>query len=94
MTENLNYFETFIPSTDTEICLSVYEVDRNKPVVVFLPGTMLGPLFYGEFLLKLAGKGFNVVGVHFISHGKSPRDKKLFSFEDKTKRQRRNQLCH
>lgn len=78
----LNYYEAFISSTDTEICLSIYELDENKPVVVFLPGTMVSPLFYDEFLLKLAEKGFNIIGVHFVSHGKSPKDKKLFSFED------------
>lgn len=79
--KHVAYYETFISSTDTEICLSVYELDKNKPVIVFLPGTMVSPLFYDEFLLELAEKGFNVVGVHFISHGRSYR-KELFSFED------------
>lgn len=78
----VNYYETFISSIDTKICLSIYKQDKNKPVVVFLPGTMVSPLFYDEFLLKIAENGFNVVGVHFVSHGKSPKDKKVFSFED------------
>ncbi len=79
--KRVTYYETFISSIDTEICLSIYELDKNKPVVVFLPGTMVSPLFYDEFLLKLAEKGFNLVGVHFVSHGRSFK-KELFSFED------------
>jgi alpha-beta hydrolase superfamily lysophospholipase len=33
-------------------------------------------------LCKLAASGFNVVGVHFLSHGKSPRLKEAFTFDD------------
>lgn len=79
----MSYREVLIPSTGTTICLSLWENGRQDcPVVVFIPGTMVHPLFYEEFLRQLSAKGFNVVGVHPVSHGKSPREKKLYSFED------------
>ena len=77
-----NYREVLIDSTDTKIALSIYETKRQKPCVIFLPGTMTHPLFYDEFLSRVAENGFNVIGIHFISHGKSPRDKKVFTFDD------------
>jgi alpha-beta hydrolase superfamily lysophospholipase len=76
------YKETYIASTGTKICLSIWEYSDNCPVVVFIPGTMVHPLFYQEFLERLSLKGFNVIGIHPVSHGKSPREKKLYSFED------------
>jgi alpha-beta hydrolase superfamily lysophospholipase len=76
------YKEIYIASTGTQICLSVWENSDNCPVVIFIPGTMVHPLFYQEFLERLSVKGFNVIGIHPISHGKSPREKKLYSFED------------
>lgn len=35
-----------------------------------------------EPLDGLARAGFNLVGVHFQNHGKSPRVKRLFSLDD------------
>jgi alpha-beta hydrolase superfamily lysophospholipase len=43
---------------------------------------MTHPLLYDDFLTLLAREGFNVAGVHPLSHGKSPREKKLYSFAD------------
>lgn len=40
------------------------------------------PLFYDAFLSRIAEAGFNVVGINFISHGKSPRVKAEFTFGD------------
>jgi alpha-beta hydrolase superfamily lysophospholipase len=76
------YREKLIGSAGTKIALSLYTVSVDAPNVVFLPGTMTHPLFYDDFLTELAGNGFNVVGIHFLSHGKSPREKALFSFGD------------
>ncbi|MBN1691568.1 MAG: alpha/beta fold hydrolase [Dehalococcoidia bacterium] len=78
----MNFRETLIDSTGTKICLSIWENSRNCPVVIFIPGTMVHPLFYEEFLVRLSQKGFTVLGVHPISHGKSPREKRLYSFDD------------
>lgn len=77
-----NYSETLIESTGSKIALSIYEVGNEAPCVVFLAGTMTHPLFYDQFLTVLAQNGFNVIGVHTVSHGKSPRERKLFTFQD------------
>jgi alpha-beta hydrolase superfamily lysophospholipase len=77
-----NYTEVIIGSAGTRIALSIYEASGNGPCIVFLPGTMTHPLMYDDFLCLLAENGFTVAGVHFLSHGKSPREKKLFSFQD------------
>lgn len=76
------YDEVTIASGGVPIVLSRYLYDWDAPVIVFLPGTMVHPLFYDSFLAKLARKGFNVIGIHFISHGKSPRIKTRFVFND------------
>ncbi|MGI2335859.1 MAG: alpha/beta hydrolase [Dehalogenimonas sp.] len=77
-----NYQEILIKSAGTDIALSVYSTGKENTSVVFLPGTMTHPLFYDEFLSIIANNGFNVVGVHFVSHGKSPRQKRKYTFED------------
>jgi alpha-beta hydrolase superfamily lysophospholipase len=76
------YSEQLVESAGVKIALSLYTVSADAPCVVFLPGTMTHPLFYDEFLTALAESGFNVVGVHFLSHGKSPRSRRVFSFDD------------
>jgi len=77
-----NYSEVLIESAGTRIALSIYHAGEGRPCIVFVPGTMTHPLFYDDFLTLLAGAGFNVAGVHPLSHGKSPREKKLFTFAD------------
>jgi len=77
-----NYSEVLIESAGTRIALSLYHAGDNRPCIVFIPGTMTHPLFYDDFLTLLAGAGFNVAGVHLLSHGKSPREKMLFTFAD------------
>jgi pimeloyl-ACP methyl ester carboxylesterase len=76
------YEEVLLESHATPIVLSLWRGEPDAPCVIFLPGTMTHPLFYEEFLDGLSVAGFNVVGVHFRSHGKSPRTKEPFSFED------------
>ncbi len=77
-----NYREELIESAGTRIALSIYESKKNDPCVVFLPGTMTHPLLYDEFLSGIARRGFTVVGVHSVSHGKSPREKALYTVCD------------
>lgn len=77
-----NYREKMIRSGGNEIVLSLYDAYPQDPYILFLPGTMTHPLFYDPFLSSLAASRFNVVGIHFLSHGKSPRDKKDFTFKD------------
>ena len=76
------YEEALIGSSEAPIALSIWRGKRGAPCVVFLPGTMTHPLFYEEFPDGLSQAGFNVVGVHFRGHGKSPRINRLFSFDD------------
>lgn len=76
------YSETIIKSSNTKIALSIYESKKGDPTIVFLPGTMVHPLFYDDFLSSVASNGYNVVGVHFVNHGKSPRELKKFTVND------------
>ncbi len=76
------YREALIDSAGTRIALSIYESKKSDPSLVFLAGTMSNPLLYDEFLGGIARRGFNVVGVHYVSHGKSPREKKLYTISD------------
>lgn len=74
--------ETTIISCGVPIVLSLWKRHRDAATVVFYPGTMASPLLYEELLSRLCCNGLNVVGVHPISHGKSPRRKRNFSFDD------------
>lgn len=74
------YKETIIDSAGTRIALSLYE--NSGPCVIFIPGTMTHPLFYDDFLTALAEKGFSVAGIHPVSHGKSPREKTIYTYAD------------
>lgn len=76
------YEEVLVESSGVPVALSVWNGEPGVSPVVFLPGTMTHPLFYEEFLDVLARAGFNVVGVHFQGHGKSPRVRRLYSFDD------------
>ncbi|MDR1618205.1 MAG: lysophospholipase [Treponema sp.] len=78
----VRYDEGVINSAGTEIVLSLWEAPDPLAVVVFSPATMVHPLFYTPLLEGLAGTGFNVVGVHPVGHGKSPRDKKRYTLRD------------
>jgi alpha-beta hydrolase superfamily lysophospholipase len=76
------YEEVLVEASGAPVVLSVWSGKSGAPSVVFLPGTMSHPLFYEEFLDGLAQAGCNVVGVHLQGHGKSPRARRPFSFED------------
>lgn len=79
------YEEAIIESNSAPVALSVWKSNREDPCVVFFPGTMTHPLFYEEFLDLIALQGFNVMGVHPVGHGKSPRVKKIYSFDEMLK---------
>jgi alpha-beta hydrolase superfamily lysophospholipase len=76
------YAEETLTPDGLPVVVSLYNDDPGMPTVVFLPGTMVYPLFYDPFLGTLAGAGMNVVGVHFTGHGKSPEVKPDFCFDD------------
>ena len=79
---NIKYSEHEIESTKTHIVLSVWEPENPSFIVVFTPATMVHPLMYKPLLSGFAERGFAVVGVHPIGHGKSPRDVKRYTIRD------------
>ena len=76
------YMEFTIPSGNTQVVLSVWETPTPEAVVVFIPATMVHPLFYEPLLSGFAERGFTVVGLHPVGHGKSPRDVKRYTICD------------
>ncbi|MDR1940787.1 MAG: alpha/beta hydrolase [Endomicrobium sp.] len=76
------YSECEILSGGARIVLSVWEISKPEAVIVFIPATMVHPLIYERLLCGFAERGFCVVGVHPVGHGKSPRDVKLYTLCD------------
>ena len=72
----MDYSEHSIQSGNTEIVLSVWEAEQPDAAIIFIPATMVHPLFYEPLLAGFAERGFTVVGVHPVGHGKSPRVKR------------------
>jgi alpha-beta hydrolase superfamily lysophospholipase len=77
-----DYEEVSFQSCGVPMTLSIWKAERSAPSLVFYPGTMASPLMYGELLHRLREYGFNTLGIHHLSHGKSPRIKKTFTFQD------------
>ncbi len=66
------YFtEDTLESDGNLLHLDIFEVGKDAPTVVFVPGTAIYALCYGEFLYKLGQAGFNVVGLDPRGHGRS-----------------------
>ena len=74
------YREVVLGSAGARIVLSVWDGTADKPVVLFLPGTMTHPLFYEEFLDALNRAGLTAAGLHGQGHGKSPRAHRPLTF--------------
>ena len=60
-----------VVSDGLKLNLEVIATDRGRPVFVFVPGTSVYSLLYSEFLLALADRGYNIVGVDPRGHGRS-----------------------
>ncbi len=71
----MNPFDRFeqesVLSDGVRLHLDVIEVDRNRPTVVFMPGTNAYAVLYGEFLGALADSNYNIVGFDPRGHGRS-----------------------
>ena len=79
----VEYSEHEINSGKTRIVLSLWQpAAKAKAALIFIPATMVHPLFYEELLSGFARNGLVVVGVHPVGHGKSPRDVKRYSIRD------------
>jgi len=76
------YEEVSLRSCGVPMALSIWKSEKDAPSLVFYPGTMASPLLYSELLHCLREHGFTVLGIHHLSHGKSPRIKKTFTFQD------------
>jgi pimeloyl-ACP methyl ester carboxylesterase len=76
------YEEISIRSCGVPMTLSIWKSEKGTPCLVFYPGTMASPLLYGELLHRLREQGFTVLGIHHLSHGKSQKIKKIFTFQD------------
>ncbi|MDR0782431.1 MAG: lysophospholipase [Propionibacteriaceae bacterium] len=76
------YSEHEIESGLTQIVLSVWEPVDPVATIVFMPSTLSHPLFYESLLRGFAERGLAVVGVHPLSHGRSPRAVKRFTISD------------
>jgi alpha-beta hydrolase superfamily lysophospholipase len=60
----------------------VWEPPAPEAAVVFIPATMVHPLYYEPLLSGFAERGFAVVGLHPVGHGKSPHDVKRYTLRD------------
>lgn len=76
------YKEIEIKSDSIPITLSIWEASLDSPTIIFLPGTMSHPLMYRQFLEGLCNYGFHVIGVHYLSHGKSPKLRETYTMSD------------
>ncbi len=76
-TRFVNIFSMGVPIT-----LSVLERHPQAVTVIFYPGTMATPHMYPLLLNALWHMGCNVVGIHPLSHGLSPKKLKVFTIED------------
>jgi pimeloyl-ACP methyl ester carboxylesterase len=66
------YFKTdWVISDGIKIHVDVYEHDPNAPTIVFIPGTAIYALCYGELLYKLGLSGYNIIGFDPRGHGQS-----------------------
>lgn len=60
-----------IESDGIKLHLDVYEHSKKAPTIVFVPGTAIYAMCYGEWLYKLGEAGFNVIGFDPRGHGRS-----------------------
>lgn len=71
-----------ILSNGVPIALSVWWRHESASSVLFYPSTMASPLLHRFYLEELWRMGLNVVGLHPLSHGASPRIQKTFTVND------------
>ena len=62
---------TDLPREDFNLKLYLYPSSPEDPTVVFIPGTSVYAMLYGEFMYKLSQQGFNVLGYDCRGHGLS-----------------------
>jgi alpha-beta hydrolase superfamily lysophospholipase len=80
--EQTAYSEHTIASGGARVVLSVWEPPAPEAAIVFVPATMVHPLYYETLLCGFAKRCFVVVGLHPVGHGKSPRDVRRYTLCD------------
>ncbi|HWB62250.1 MAG TPA: alpha/beta fold hydrolase [Chitinophagales bacterium] len=66
------YFKSdWVISDGLKIHVDIYEYDPYAPTIVFIPGTAIYSLCYGDLLYELGQTGYNVVGFDPRGHGQS-----------------------
>jgi pimeloyl-ACP methyl ester carboxylesterase len=66
------YFKSdTVVSDGLKLHVDVFEHDPYAPTIVFIPGTAIYALCYGELLYRLAQSGYNIVGFDPRGHGQS-----------------------
>lgn len=66
------YFKSdTVISDGLKLHVDVYEYDAQAPTIVFIPGTAIYGLCYGELLYSLAQHGYNIVALDPRGHGQS-----------------------
>lgn len=83
------YEDIYIRSKGEKICLTFFykneeikNKEKEKPCIIFLPGTMANPFTYWNFLDEMVKYDVVIAGVHFVGHGKSSRKKKDYTIYD------------
>jgi len=66
------YFKSdTVISDGLKLHVDVYEYDQQAPTIVFIPGTAIYGLCYGDLLYQLAQTGYNIVAFDPRGHGQS-----------------------
>ncbi len=65
------YREETVQGKGGRLRIYLFESKPGDPAVVFVPGTSVYALLYGEFMMKLSREGFNVIGLDPRGHGMS-----------------------
>lgn len=77
------YFtEDWVESDGNKLHLDIYEAGKSAPTLVFIPGTAIYALCYGEFLYKLGQHGYNIVGLDPRGHGRSDGARGDYTFPE------------
>ncbi len=77
------YFKSDTVISDTlKLHVDVYEHDANAPTIVFIPGTAIYGLCYGDLLYKLGQTGYNIVSFDPRGHGQSEGVRGDYSITD------------
>lgn len=71
-----------VQSQGATLHLDLFEVGRDRPAIIFIPGMGCYAGIYEDFLCGLSGRGFNVIGIDLPGHGRSSGRRGVFTFGD------------